>query len=196
MEKGRRGDLAGRELVMAGYMALDGTAAMIRNFRGQLRGLPQELLENAVSVWERQRQLYAQLISEDISDVPQEKTLVYRIEGESLFRALWQIAGQWGTGFSVDLTCIPLRQETVEVCEVWGVNPYWLGSGGCLLIAGENGGKISRALRERGIAAQVIGELTVGRDKLLLHGQTKSCLNRPGPDELERIGADMPLYNI
>ncbi len=170
---------------MAGCMALDGTAAAVERAPAPLERLPRELGEDALRLWEAQKKIYRQLSQETGT----ESLLVYRIEEESLFRALWQVALEWQTGFQVDLACIPLRQETVEICECLGLNPYWLRSGCCLLLAGENGGRLARRLRERGLAARVIGQLTAGRDKLLIHGQTTSCLNRPQADELERLAA-------
>ena len=155
---------------MAGCMALDGTAAAVERAPAPLERLPRELGEDALRLWEAQKKIYRQLSQETGT----ESLLVYRIEEESLFRALWRI---------------PLRQETVEICECLGLNPYWLRSGCCLLLAGENGGRLARRLRERGLAARVIGQLTAGRDKLLIHGQTTSCLNRPQADELERLAA-------
>ena len=42
-------------------------------------------------------------------------------------------------GFEVDLYRIPVRQETIEVCERYELNPYRLLSSGCVLAAADNG---------------------------------------------------------
>ena len=41
-----------------------------------------------------------------------------------IFGALWEMAEASGVGLEIDLKKIPIRQETVEVCEFFGVNPY------------------------------------------------------------------------
>ena len=177
------------ELVMGGYLALEGTAAAVKLAESKLSvRLPQELLEAAGELWEEQSRAFRRFAA---NREPNEEygSFYYIEEGESLFHGLWQLSLLWKTGFHADLLRLPLRQETVEICECLELNPYGLRSGGCLLAACENGGRLVRILRENGLAAGVIGELTDNRDKLLTHGRTTSCLNRPEPDELERWAA-------
>lgn len=52
-----------------------------------------------------------------------------------VFAALWEMAEGAGVGLTIDMKKLPLRQETVEVCEFCNVNPYELRSGGSLIIA-------------------------------------------------------------
>ena len=42
-------------------------------------------------------------------------------------------------GLDIDLKKIPIRQETVEVCEALGLNPYILMSSGSMMIAVPDG---------------------------------------------------------
>ena len=41
-----------------------------------------------------------------------------------VFGAFWEMASGAGVGLEVDLKKIPIRQETVEICNYFGVNPY------------------------------------------------------------------------
>ena len=43
-----------------------------------------------------------------------------------------------GVGLDIDLKKIPIRQETVEVCEALGLNPYILMSSGSMMIAADD----------------------------------------------------------
>ena len=52
-----------------------------------------------------------------------------------VFGALWEMGSGSGVGLDIDLKAIPIRQETVEVCEVLGLNPYILMSSGSMMIA-------------------------------------------------------------
>ena len=102
-----------------------------------------------------------------------------------IFNGLWHMADHWGTGFVVQLKDLPVRQETIEVCEIEEKNPYYLYSEGCLLLAANHGDRVCAFLRAQGIPAAVIGVLTNKKDKTLCHDSTVSCLNRPKQDELD-----------
>ena len=55
-------------------------------------------------------------------------------------------------GLEVDLQKIQLRQETVEICEYFNLNPYMLISSGCMLIVTDNANLLVDRLNEEGIA--------------------------------------------
>lgn len=70
-----------------------------------------------------------------------------------LFGALWEMAEASGVGLEIDLKKIPIRQETVEICEYFDVNPYGLISSGMMLMASADGNALVLALQEAGIPA-------------------------------------------
>ena len=104
-----------------------------------------------------------------------------------ILAAIWNLLGAYGLGAEFSLRQIPIKQGTIEICENLGLNPYRLYSQGCHLLASENGGKMVRYLAGRGITAKVIGEITSNIAKVNTDGGGQSFLNRPEPDELERI---------
>lgn len=57
-------------------------------------------------------------------------------------------------------------------------------------MASDNGGRLVHDLREQGIAAAVIGGITTGIARVITDGGERSYLNRPQPDELERVFPD------
>lgn len=87
-----------------------------------------------------------------------------------VFAALWNMAARAGLGLRVFLESIPIRQETVEVCEFLDVNPYQLMSGSVVLIAAQGAERVRHALEEAGITAAVIGYFTDDKDRLVLFG--------------------------
>ena len=101
-----------------------------------------------------------------------------------IFGTLWEFAEASGIGLEIDLKKIPIRQETVEVCEFLGVNPYELHAGGCLLMAAEDGNALVQALEREGIFATVIGKATAGNDRVLLNEEERRFLEPAKPDEL------------
>lgn len=81
---------------------------------------------------------------------------------------------------------IPIRQDTVELCELWRLNPYRLYSD-CALLTAQSGARLAERLREEGIPAARIGCFTGGLDKVIADKEETEYLNRPEPDELYRV---------
>ena len=184
-----------QDLVMVGYMALAGSAVMTRQDRERLLSrLPEELIDQLL-VYDSQRQAHKAMLQE--SALKEAGVSAWFPLGEGgIFNGLWHMADHWGTGFTVQLKDLPVRQETIEVCEIEEKNPYYLHSEGCLLLAANHGDRVCAALGAQGIPAAVIGVLTNKKDKTLCHDSTISCLNRPRQDELDVFfkehGLNMP----
>ena len=92
-----------------------------------------------------------------------------------------------GVGLEIDLKKLPIRQETVEICNFLDWNPYELISGGSLLIAAENGADLVRKLEAEKIPAAVVGRTTRGKDRIVKNGEEKRFLEPAKPDELYQL---------
>ena len=92
-----------------------------------------------------------------------------------------------GVGLEIDLKKIPVRQETIEICEFFGLNPYELISGGSMLMAAEDGNQLVHELKKAGIPAAVIGKAMAGNDRVLRNEEERRFLEPPKPDELYRV---------
>ncbi len=104
-----------------------------------------------------------------------------------IFGALWEMAEEARAGLNIQIKDIPIRQETVEICEFYRINPYWLLSKGALLITAPNGGGIVSELNKEGISAAVIGRITAGNDRLLFNGEGRRYLEPPKGDEIYKV---------
>lgn len=104
-----------------------------------------------------------------------------------VFGALWEMGSGSGAGLDIDLKKIPIRQETVEVCEVLGLNPYILMSSGSMLITTDDGFGLVRKLEQVGIHAAVVGKVTDSNDRILRNGEDTRYLDKPQSDELYKI---------
>jgi hydrogenase expression/formation protein HypE len=111
----------------------------------------------------------------------------YELKEGGLLSALWDISEAEKCGMDIDLASVPIKQETVEICEYFALNPYELLSGGSLLIITHEERKVLNALKRAGIKTAYIGNLNRGNDRLLRHGKVTSFLNRPAPDSLKEI---------
>ena len=101
--------------------------------------------------------------------------------------ALWEFAESSDVGMEVDLKKMSIKQETVEVCEYFHLNPYQLTSAGSVLIATDRGEELVSKFAEKGIQATVLGRTTVDKARVILGGEEKRFLDRPAADELLKI---------
>ncbi|MCX4271668.1 MAG: AIR synthase-related protein [Acetatifactor sp.] len=175
-----RGLRPGQEIVLTKWVALEGTALLARiNRQRLLERYPAHLVETAEG-FDR----YLSVIPEAASAVKSGILAMHDASEGGILAALWELAESSGVGLSIDLRKIPIRQETVEICEFCGVNPYMLASSGCLVLAADHGEALADRLAAERIPAAVIGRITAGRDRLLYNGDEKRYLDKPVQDEI------------
>ncbi|MCR5835402.1 MAG: hypothetical protein K6G88_02710 [Lachnospiraceae bacterium] len=112
---------------------------------------------------------------------------MHDVSGGGVFAAIWELAGALGKGVEADLRAIPVWQETIEVTEVFGMNPYKMVSQGSLLIATYDGDGLVEALGSRDIPATVIGVFTDNNDKVLINNDEKRFLDSPRGDDIYQM---------
>lgn len=173
---------AGQELVVTKWIGLEGSSILAKEKEEILqRQLPNEIIETA------------KRFDEKLSVVPDSKvameigaSAMHDVTEGGIFGALWEMAAASGVGLTVDLKKIPLRQETIEICEVFDINPYMLISSGSLLIGTNHGYQLVQELEQAGIHAAVIGYATEGNDRIVVNGEERRYLEPPKTDELFR----------
>lgn len=102
-----------------------------------------------------------------------------------IYAGLWQLAEKTGKGVEVLMDKIDVCQETIELCEPYGINPYKMMSNGALLMVCEKGEQVLNALVQQGIEAEIIGRLTDNNDKVILKNEDRRYIEPPKRDELE-----------
>lgn len=113
---------------------------------------------------------------------------MHDVSSGGIYGALYELSEAAGVGLEIDLRAIPIRQETVEICEYLGLNPYYLKSGGSLLMVCDHGQELVRVLEKSGIPAAVIGRTTADHAKAVINEGEISYLERPKADELIKLG--------
>lgn len=101
-----------------------------------------------------------------------------------IFAALWDMAEASGVGIDIDLRKIPVKQEIIEICEMYDINPYQLQSTGCLLMTFTDGYGIVDILANKGIEASVIGKTISGNNKIIHNLDEVRYLDLPKQDSL------------
>jgi hydrogenase maturation factor len=187
VKKDRRIDTAGArpgmDLVITRWIGLEGTALLAKAKEQELKQrFPADFVEDAI----RFRELLS-VIPEAAVAAKTEAAAMHDGSWGGIFGALWELAEASGTGLVIDLKKLPIRQETVEICEYFDLNPYELLSGGTMVIATAEGEKLVAALQDKAIPAVVAGRITSGNDRLVLRDGEKRFLEPPKQDALYRI---------
>lgn len=112
---------------------------------------------------------------------------IYQVGEGGIFAALWRLAQNAGLGLEADLKKMSVRQETIEVCEYFRLNPYQLASAGSMLMVTGSGEELVSVLLQEGIEASVIGSFKDNNDKIIRNGEERRYIDRPAPDELNQI---------
>ena len=174
---------AGQDLILTKWIGLEGTAMLAEEKAQKICSrYPAHMVEEAAHFMN-----YLSVASEAAVAAKSGASAMHDISGGGVFAALWEMAEGAGTGLEVDLKKIPVKQETIEICEFFEINPYQLISGGSLLIAAEDGKEMVRKLQEEGIPAVVIGRLTDGNDRIIINEEETRYLEMPQADEIHRV---------
>lgn len=172
---------AGQDILLTKWAGLAGTAILAKKEQNKLEErLPGYIVENGI------------LLEQEISVLTESRIAVevgasgmHDVSRGGIFSALWELAEKANVGIEVDLKKIPIRQETIEICEVLGVNPYELYGAGALLIVSNHGSQLLHDLEKQGISASVIGKITQDKGKVILNGEETRYLDRPKNDSME-----------
>ena len=104
----------------------------------------------------------------------------YNVGSGGVYCALWDMADSLNIGIDISHDHIPIVQETIEVCEFAGVNPYLIDGTGAALFITNNGQILSDRLYEAGYEAAVIGKVTDGHDRTVSHDGERRFLTPRG----------------
>ena len=174
---------AGQDIVISKWIGLEGTAILAGRYRDKLlQRYPAYFVEEAAG-FDR----FLSVIPEAATAVKSGVCMMHDASEGGIFGALWELAERAGVGLTIDLKKLPLRQETVEVCECCEANPYELLSGGALLMVTEDGPGLAEALKAENIPAAVVGRVTDSNNRMIVNGEEMRFLGRPAGDEIYRV---------
>ena len=181
-------DAESLDIIVTKWIALSGTAMLAEEKEESISKRYPSFIKDAGLSFGRMD--YLSILDE--ARIAQENGALYLhdLSSGGIFAGLWELGQMAGLGMEVDLKAIPIRQETVEITDVFDVNPYILASAGSLLIAVRDGKKIVSALEAEGIPSSIIGKLTKGNDRIIRNEDETRFLNLPQSDEILKILAD------
>lgn len=172
-----------QEIVVTKWIGLEATTILAKEKEEELkRRFPAELVETAKSFDQ-----YLSVVKDAAVASAYGVSAMHDITEGGVFGALWEMASGSCVGLDIDLKKIPIRQETVEICEYFGLNPYLIMSSGSMMIAADNGWGLVRELEKAGISAAVVGTTNSGNDRIIRNGEERRYLDKPQTDELYKV---------
>ena len=177
---------AGQSIVLTKWIGLEGMLRIAREKE-------EELSKRFVPVFMNQvRELEQNLFARKELRLAREYgvSAMHQITGGGILAALWNLSEASGLGMEVELKDISIKQETIEICEYFHLNPYQMTSAGSVLMLADNGEELVNLLNKNGICATVIGRMTDGNDRVIFSNSEKRYLDRPAQDELLKIYAE------
>ena len=177
------GAQVGDDVVVSKWIGIEGTSIIAK-----------EKEEELLSRFSRPFLQEAKDFDKFLSVVPESKVAVlsgvsamHDVTEGGIYGALWELSEASHVGLEIELKAIPIRQETVEICEYFRLNPYQLIASGCMLMTSKDGRTLVSNLKKAGIHAAVIGRCIEGKAKKIINGEDTAYLERPKTDELYKI---------
>ncbi|MDD3338761.1 MAG: AIR synthase family protein [Lachnospiraceae bacterium] len=173
----------GDDLVVTKWIGLEATTILAADHEEDLKERFPDSLVNTARSFEQ----YLSVIPESRIAMEHGVSAMHDITEGGIFGALWEMASGANLGVDIDLKKIPIRQETVEVCEYFHVNPYLIMSSGSMLIATKDGAGLVKKLEAAGIHGTVIGRTNNSNDRIIRNGEEVRHLDKPQSDELYKV---------
>lgn len=174
---------AGQDIIMTKWAGLEGTAIIATEKEAELKAhYNPEFIDKAKALKQ-----YMSVVLE--SKIAHEHGIVLMHDATEggIFGALWELAANARKGVEIVLENIPIKQETVEICEYYDLNPYKLISSGSMLIIADDGPSLIQKLNENGVFATIIGKVVEGNDRIVIQEDTRRSLEPAKTDELYKV---------
>ncbi|MDF2608997.1 MAG: Hydrogenase maturation factor [Lachnospiraceae bacterium] len=173
----------GQEIVMTKWAGLEGTAIIAKaKEKDLLSRYTFDFVEGAKQMLD-----HISVVKEAGIGRTLGVTSMHDVTEGGIYGALWEIAEASGVGLEIDLKKIPIKQETVEICEFYDLNPYQLISSGVMLMITDHANLLVEQLSKNDIPAAVIGRITTGNDRVVMNEDEKRFLMPPKSDELYKV---------
>lgn len=171
---------AGQDIVVTKWIGMQGTSIIAKERTEELsKRFPAHVIEEA-----KQMENSLSVLTEAAVAAEFGVCTMHDASEGGIFGALWELAESAGAGLLVDLKKLPVKQETIEICEFFEINPYELISGGCLVMAADNGFDLVSKLEKEQIPAVVVGKITDDNDRVVINEEERRYLERPKTDEI------------
>lgn len=156
------------QVVMVGYTGVLGTNLIVDSLYDELR---KRFAASYVAGCKFSEEEYyiAPKVNEIKKCIPDYGIVyIHDISQGGVYGALWQLGVALNMGVEAEHKSIPVRQETIEICNYFDINPYMLDGTGAFLVVAKEGELVADRLRQLGYMASVIGRLTENKDRVVV----------------------------
>ena len=171
-------------LIMTKSCGIEGTAVIASELEERLRTRFNENFYESCAELKN----YLSVEEEAMALIDNKNAVLHDMSSGGVYAAIWEMAEYLNKGAKVNLKDINILQETVEVSELFDINPYKLTSQGSLLIATDDVSGVTVALEEKNIPYSIIGELNDTNDRVaVMDEDEKRFLELPRGDEIYKV---------
>ncbi len=176
----------GFDIVMAGFAGELGTNILVDRFSERMnKRFSKSFLDGA------QFTINDLSVARKLSVAYDSNTPVfYAHDGSSggIYKALFELSEFIGRGIEVENKSIPIRQETIEICDYLDLNPYMIDACGAVLIVTDKARSMVETLSRNGFSVAIIGKVTDKKEKLVALNKEELRVLEPGmEDELYKL---------
>jgi len=171
------------DVIMTKWAGIEGTAIIAAEKEDELRSKYHDaFVDSALKL-----KSYISVLAESRIALGFNAAAMHDATEGGVFGALWELGASANLGLEIRLDAIPIRQETIEICEHYNINPYKLISSGVLLIISPNGQAMTKALTDAGIDACIIGKTTKTIQRVVIEEDHIRTLEPAKADELYKV---------
>lgn len=186
---------AGMDIVMTKWTGMYGGAILaILKEEDLIRRYPKSYIETAAG-YMHHTSLMPELavIEVAVAEKPDCIYAAHDVSNGGIFGALWQLLSACNCGAEISIGKIPVKQEIIEICEYFDINPYMVNGQGSLLLVTEDGNALVDTMKKAGIEANVIGNTTNSKDRKIIIGEEERFLVPPKGDALNAVFYGQPV---
>jgi len=178
----------GQEIILCGYLGLEGMFAIWQEAKEELsKHFSPSFLQSIEKLKSLQMPITG--LTDCIALLKEQEISIkgiFPLGKGGIWAALWRLAEDAEVGLEVELSQMLLKQETIEICEYFRLNPYRLTSTGCFLLVTNEGKALLKKLETIGIRGNKIGHIIEEKRKRVKGKEEIRFIGHRNPDELEQ----------
>lgn len=191
----------GQDIVLTKWAGIEGTVILAKEYRNELimhfskerahlndnfklncendNSFAHKVLDNALNL-----ESYLSVLNEAKIGKQNGATAMHDATEGGVLGACLEVAMSSNVCVNIDISKIPVKDITVDICKYFDINPYRLIASGSLIITSHDGERLVNVLKENNINSAVIGKITNDENIIIdLDGKIKP-LEQMSKDEL------------
>ena len=176
------GATAGDDIIVTGFAGLEGTTIAAKDYKEYLvPRLGEAAIERAQDMLKDISVVKAGVLASEFG-----VSAMHDATEGGVLGAIWEVASASKCGAYIYKDRIPVKEETIAICEILKINQLKLISSGCMIITTDRGRELSELLANSGIENKIVGKIT--RDTMILNVDgVEEEIAPPEADEIFRI---------